>query len=128
MNRHITEIHDEEGQPPHVHGGAGDDSRGVPEAELHFEDLEESEKRVDEAVAADEVLPDVPAPSSPAVQRYADGQEVPGMEVDVVHGDVVDVSSPCADRQVENSPCAVRRVERGGAVKPSLCDDTCGDL
>ena len=117
VNRHITEIHED--AAPHVHGGEDSDARVVPEAELRFEDLEESEKRVDAPVVADEVAADVPAPRSPAryvngeeVPLCVDGQEVPGMEVDVVHGEAVDVRSPSAS-------C---RVDRGGAVKPSFCD------
>ena len=92
----------------------------VPDAELRFEDLEESEKRADAPVVADEVAADVPAPRSPAryangeeIPLCADGQEAPGMEVDVVHSEVVDVRSP-------STSC---RVDRGGAVKPSFCDD-----
>ena len=89
----------------------------APEPDLRFEDLDAAERRIeaDEGVAADEVQrSDVPEPPPPDVQRCADGQEIPGMEVDCV----VAVSSLCADR----------RVERGGAVKPSLCDDIVSDV
>ena len=108
----------------------------VPEPDLRFEDLDAGERRVeaDGGVAADEVrdedVPEQPLPSATyyddgrEIPRCADGQEVPGMEVDCV----VAVSSPCAVCRVENSPSAVRRVERGGAVKPSLCDDTFSDV
>ena len=46
--------------------GEDSDARVVPEAELRFEDLEESEKRADAPVVADEVAADVPAPQSPS--------------------------------------------------------------
>ena len=64
---------------PPVHGGAGVDV-GQDAPDLRFEDLEAADRR--EEVIADEVPRDVPA--SPEVARCPEGQEIPGMEVDLV--------------------------------------------
>ena len=86
---------------PPVHGGGiGDDGQVAPD--LKFEDLDASEQRVE---IEDPVGADVPVGGSPGhpaasdvpdpavVEQCHDGQEIPGMEIDVIHGNPTDVRS-----------------------------------
>ena len=104
VNRSIAEHIEEQDQVPPVHGGGVDENvPGPPDGELKFEDLDASEQRVDidDPAGADEPVggsPGYPAAAdvpNPAVveEMCREGQELPGMEIDVMQGNPTDVRS-----------------------------------
>ena len=84
---------------PPDHGG-GDEIDGPVAPEFKFEDLDVSERRedVDEPVGADEPVGESPGDSATAdvptpVEKCRDGQDLPGMELDMMDGNTTDASS-----------------------------------
>ena len=84
---------------PPVHGG-GDEIDGQVLPEFKFEDLDVSERRVDvdEPVGADERVGDSPGHLATAdvptpIEKCRDGQDLPGVELDVADGNPTDVCS-----------------------------------
>ena len=78
----------------------GDEIDGQVAPEFKFEDLDVPERRVDvdEPVGADEPVGDSPSHLATAdvptpIGKCRDGQDLPGMELDVVDGNPTDVSS-----------------------------------
>ena len=67
---------------------------GPPDAELKFEDLDASEVRNENVEASEEKhQPQSQAEDAPHIERDHEGQELPGMELDVMHGNPTDVRS-----------------------------------
>ena len=90
-------------------GGA--EIHGQVAPEIEFEDLDVSERRVDvdEPVGADEPVGDLPGDSATAdvltpIEKCRDGQDLPGMELDMIDGKPTDVSSSVLAAPVCDSP------------------------
>ena len=100
--------------------GGGDEIDGQVAPGFKFEDIDVSERRVDfdESVGADEPVDDLPGHPATAdvptpVEKCWDGEDLPGMELDLVDGNPTDVSSSVIAAIVSDSP----RLE-GGQVEP----------
>ena len=95
---------------PQVQGG-GDEIDGQVAPEFKFEDLDVPERRVDvdELVGADVPVGGSPGHSATAdvptpVEKCRDGQDLPGMELDVIDGKPTGVSALVLAAPVSDSP------------------------
>ena len=65
-----------------------------PDVDLKYWDLDASERRSDNAEASEEQhQPQPQAEDAPHIERDHEGQELPGMEIDVKQGNPTDVRS-----------------------------------
>ena len=104
---------------------------GSPEDDFKFEDLDASERRNDNDEVDETTKGEDAVPQSPITDRDREGQELPGMELDVVQGVPINVSSsvfaapvPVCDclgsgsLAAGSSPCSPPRFR--WAVRPGL--------
>ena len=90
---------------PPVHGG--DEIYGQVAPQFKFEDFDASEHRVDveEPVGADEATNGEPAATSPPVmERFPEGQDLPGMELEIAQGTLADFISLVSAAPAGDSP------------------------